>query len=300
MKPLLFCSGTSGLNTVADPVRVRYDREAGVSDLAVAVNIDIDQSGRPSRRQGFSKAQSGNFHSLFCDGGDCYVGRDGDLFRVGSDLSLTGVRSGLAGGRIHYCQVLNEVYYSNGKENGILQGSLSRPWPTGSYHGPDTNRHFSGPPVGIHLALYRARIFIAEGNVLWWSEPHQYGLFDQAKGFARFGTDIIMVAPVANGLFVSDRTKTVFLRGVPGEFVQEQVCTYPAIEHTLAIDKVEGLEIGLQSPGLCRLWASPEGAMLGTAEGQLINLNKEKVIYDENVSQGAGLLRGYQFIHNMK
>jgi hypothetical protein len=295
-----FINGVSGLNTVVDPTRVQYDPKTGVSDLSVAVNIDIDDSGRPGRRQGFTSAQAGNFHSLFCDGGGCYVGKDKALYQVGSDLSLTGVRSGMSGEQIRYCQVLNDIYYSNGTENGIIRAGVSRAFSSDTYVGPDTNRHFAAPPVGRHLAHYRSRIYISDGPVLWWSEPFMYGLFDKAKGFIQFGSDIVMIAPVASGLFVSDRSKTVFLRGVPGGFEQETVCTYPAVEDTLAIDKVEGMEIGLQEPGLCRVWSSPEGAIMGTSGGQVINLNKDKVVYDENVTSGAGLLRGYQFIHNME
>lgn len=299
MKPLKLFNGASGLNTVVDPTRIQYIADAGVSDLAVAVNIDIDQTGRPGRRQGYTLAQSGDFHSLWCNGGDCYVGKTTSLFRVAQDLSLTGVRSSLSGDRLYFCDTPKGVYYSNTVQNGVLNGSASVAWPVETYIGADTNRVFSPAVLGKHLSLYRGRMFIAEGPVLWWSEPFMYGLFDKAKGFAQFDSDILMVAEVATGIYISTRTKTVFLGGTPGEFVQSTVCPYPAIEHTLAIDSVEGMEIGMQNPGLCRVWASPEGAILGTANGQVINLNKEKVIYDESPSNGAGVLRGYQFIHNM-
>ena len=71
--PVTIFSGTTGLNTVVDPVRLPYDSNAGVSDLGVAVNIKIDDSGRPGRVDGFVSLESGGFHSLFCDGGDCFV-----------------------------------------------------------------------------------------------------------------------------------------------------------------------------------------------------------------------------------
>lgn len=299
MEILPLIRGVSGLNTVSDPVRIQYNADSGVSDLSVAVNIDIDKTGRPSRREGFTSLQSGNFHSLWCDGEDCYVGKDTALYQVGADGGIVGVRSGLSGGKIYYCQVHSGVFYSNGSQNGFAVGSNSIAWPIDTYHGPETNRNFSSAPIGTHMGLYKGRIYIAKGPVLWNSELFQYGLFDMAKGFNQFGSDVIMVAPVEAGIFVSDRTATYFMGGVPGEFTLTKVCNYPAVENTLAVNTVEGLEIGLSNPGLCRVWASPEGAILGTSTGQVINLNKEKVVYDENVSNGAGVLKGYQFIHNM-
>lgn len=298
-KPITIFTGASGLNTVDDPTRLPF--KSGVSDLGVAVNVTIDQTRQVDRRPGQTLIASGSFHSLFADGDVCFVAKGGSLYSVASDLSLTGVRSGMSGARIGYCQAGARTYYSNGQENGFIEDSVSWPWTVGKYHGPDTNRNFVAAPVGTHLAFSAGRIFIATNNVLVWSELYRHDLFDLARSFVQFNTDIRMVKPVGAGLFVSTQRRTYFLMGQnPAEFKSICVANYPAIEWSDACEYVEGLEVGLQEPGLCAVWASPEGAILGTSTGQIFNLNKNKINYPSNARKGFGCMVGYQFLHAME
>jgi hypothetical protein len=120
------------------------------------------------------------------------------------------------------------------------------------------------------------------------------------EGFAQFDSDIRMVRSVGSGLFVSSMTKTYFLTGLlPSEFSMKEVASFPAVEWSDARDSVDGGDIGF-NPGLCLLWASPEGAILGTPDGMVINLTKKNIIYPENVNSGFGALVGYEFIHGME
>ena len=300
MKPITIFTGATGLNTVTDPVRIPQQK-SGLSDLQVAVNITIDQSLRVSRRKGVTQLQPGAYHSLFCDGGDCFVIKNSSLYQVAADGSLTGIRSGLTvDQRMDFTQVGYRTYYNNGFQFGWLQGGISNVWAKGTYVGPDTNRVFSGPIVGNHLATFFGRMLISQENVLWWSEPYDFGLFNKAESFVQFNTKILMVKPVSGGCFISTEKKTYFLEGPnPKAWIMKQVANYPAVEWSDAIDYVEGIEVGMQSPGLCALWASQEGAVIGTSTGQMINLNKEKIIYPENAKDGFGCLIGYNFIHGM-
>jgi len=305
-KPRNLFSGTSGLNTVSDPVRISYDPETGVSDLAEAVNITIDQSGRPNRRRGFLKKQDGLFHSAFCDGGDCFCIQDREdnaaIMQIAQDFSLTGIRSGLPlERRVAFCQVGSQTFYLNGLQNGVIEDGVSRPWPVDEYVGVETDRVFSPAPVGEHFAWMNGRMFISEGKVVWWSELFKYGLFEKKKSFWQFHTKIRMIKPVASGLFISDEKNTWFYGfGNPNEpEILAKVADYPALEWSDSIEYVEGADIGLNS-GLCALWSSTEGACLGTASGQFLNLTKEKIIYPKETRQGAGLLVGYNFIHTVR
>ncbi len=294
-------SGSTGLNTVTDPTRIPFDPETGITDLALAVNVAINESKRVNRRTGYAKVQDGNFHSLFCDGGDCLVARGTDLFLVGTDMSVTGIRSGLSGDRISYTQVGNEIYYSNGMDNGRIKGGLSYDWQATEYVGPETTREFFPAPMGNHLAFANGRMFIAEKNVVWWSESYDMGRYDMSRSFWQFPTRVRMIKHVASGTFISDDKATWFYRGTNPLALENivQVAAYPAFEWSDAIDLVEGSEIGLQEVGLCALWASPEGAIAGTPSGRLVNLNRNKIIYPETCRNGAGLLRGFDFIHTI-
>lgn len=300
MKPITIFSGATGLNTVDDPVRLPF-QENGMTDLQVAINISIDQSLRVNRREGVTELQSGSFHSLYSKGNGCFVIKDDSLYQVAVDGSLTGIRSDLTlNKRMDFERAGPRFYYCNGFERGFIKDGVSNVWNIGTYIGPDTNRHFSGPMSGNHLSVFGSRLFIAEGKVLWWSEPYNYSLYNKAESFAQFNSEILMVKPVAGGIFVSTKNRVVFLGGTnPLEFTMQDVTNYPAVEWSDAIELVSASELGFKSSGLCALWASPEGAILGFPSGDTFNLNKEKIIYPENAKEGFGCLKGYNFIHGV-
>lgn len=291
---------SSGLMTIVDPVRIPYDPETGVTALSRAVNITHDRTGRPSRRTGYTLKQSGLFHSLFCNGGACFVGQGPYLYRVGTDYSLQQLRGALSGARISYVQHNEETYYANGFQNGVIRDGVSYSWPAGAYEGPETVRQFSGAPVGQHLAFYSTRWYISVGKELWISEPYGPGLFDLARGLIQFESNIRMIKPVDGGIFISDSKKTWFFAGKDyDDFEQKLAAPYPALEWSDAIDYINAEELGFEVVGHCALWGSQEGAILGTPDGRAMNLTKNKVVYPKVGAQGAGLLRNKNFIHNM-
>ena len=300
MKPVTLLSGTDGINTVVDPVRVPYNKETGISDLAVGINIKIDPTGRISRRVGITQHHAGALHSLFCDGGECLVSSASELFVVGSGFGLTAIRTGMTGNRLSYTHVGPDIFYANGAENGYIRSSISYSWPVQEYRRRETNRQFSEVPVGNHIVWAFNRMWIAVDNVLWYTEPGYPGMLDKANCYFSFHSRLRMVKPVAAGFFISDENDTWFypITNPQKPGLPVRVAAYPATEWSDSIDYVEGKEIG-KEPGLCALWASPEGACLGTASGSFENLNKDKVIYPEQCQSGAGLLRGYSFIHTI-
>ena len=142
-------------------------------------------------------------------------------------------------------------------------------------------------------------MFIAEGKVLWWSEPFNFDIYNKAESFVQFFDDIVMIQPVDNGIFVSTEKKTYFLGGAdPKAFELKEAAQYPSIEWSNTIEKVDASEIGIDG-GLCAVWASREGAILGFSTGQILNLNKNKVVYPDDATTGFGCLRGYNFIHGV-
>lgn len=295
--------GTSGLNTVADPARIPMTK-SGVNDVAEIVNMTVDQYGRPSRRKGFKLLLSGDFHSLFCDRGDCFVakniGSDGAIYRVSKTstdvYALQGIRSGMTmGAKISWLQVGNKTYYANGFERGYIVDGISYAWNVGEYHGIDADKRFSIPENILHLAEHSGCLFASSGNILWWSEPFRYDLFNMTEGFVQFGEAIRMVRPVDGGVYIGTEKNTFFLTGNrPSEFTAHKIAQFGVIEWS------DATEYSPQESGLCAVWVSPEGAMLGTPSGQIVNLNKSKVIYPEQVNKGFGCMVGYHFIHGME
>lgn len=292
--------GSTGLNTVVDPVRAPFDPETGISDLTAAVNVVVDRTGRVSRRDGFANIFNGASHSLFCDGGACLFVTGDELCLLEPDYVRTVIRTGMVDARVDYAQVNDQTYYVNGSQLGVVFNGSDHAWAMTTTLTDTGNRKFIGPIAGEHIAFHLGRIFLSSGTAIMFSEPFAFSHYDLARNIIPLESRIIMMKPVSQGLFISTEKATYFMSGLrPEEFTLLLVAPYPAVEWSAAIDLVDGLEIGLQEPGLCALWASPKGACLGTATGQFRNLTRDKVVYPETSSKGAGLLRGYDFIQNI-
>lgn len=61
-------------------------------------------------------------------------------------------------------------------------------------------------PLGSIVKYYKGRVYIASGNILWYSEPWQYEYFKLDSNYIEFPEDIVEVMPVEDGLWIgSDR-----------------------------------------------------------------------------------------------
>jgi len=298
VKPITLFTSSAGLNTRLDPQRLQagYDNKTGVSEFAQLVNVNIDDRGLPELRPGFTEAVAGEFHSLFCDGGDCFVVQertsDAAIMRVNPGLSLSAVQTGLAKNRrMAWAQNSTDTFYGNGAQDGFIRNGVRSAWPSGSYQGPDDDRDFVTMPPANHIAFFKhAMIVIAIGAVVYVNHsPFQFGLFNPRSGYIGFQSNVVMLAPVQNGIFVSDSERTWFLRKLDTwyGFRQEIVAEYPALEWSLAIGKVALRDVGIDAPGFGRLWGSRDGICLGMDDGSFLNITREKVAYPTGYSSGA-------------
>lgn len=296
-------SAATGVNNWVDNVRTPKDLESGVVDLVAGVNIRLDKSGRPSRRGGYSLRQGGGFHSLFASGNECYVGVDTFIYRVGADLSLTGVRGSMSGARISYVRTPRGILYANGTNKGRLIEGVSSEWSQGEYVGPPTTRQFSGPPAGInHLEYFAGRVFGWVDNALVWSEPFNEDLWNPAKDFLLFPSRGLMVKSIKTGLFVSDEKRTYFLPGTdPQEFqISSAVAEHPALEWGVLPDLVPSTDLGLEGVFNLAVWLSPLGLVYGSGEGTLTYPTRSKINIPTGFRSGAVVRDGQNLIYTMR
>lgn len=294
----IFTSST-GLNTADAEYRTAKD---GVCEFSESLNMSLDKTGRPSLRNGLVLKQAGNYHSLYVNRNVCYVVGGDTLYRMAKDTSLTALRSGLATGvRMSYAQAGNRTYFSNGIQNGYIENDVAHDWTQGEYFNAETNRKYAPVPVGNHLEIHSSRMYIAVDNVLFWSERFRYDLFRVGRNAVQFTSKILMIKSVDSGMFVSTEHNTYFLAGLdPFEFRRIPLLPYPAIEWSVSTERISSIDLGLDSFSLGILWASTEGLIYGTDSGQVINFNKEKINYPEDVQIGFGCLMDYNFIHGVK
>jgi hypothetical protein len=283
---------TKGLNTKVDPVRLRYSKSSGIQELAVAVNVDIDDTGRISRRKGFTQRVAGTFHSLFCHK-DTVLCVTGDAFSVlNADYTATPLRNVTLDERMSYCAVDDKIYYTNGYQTGYVFNRLSYGWVQGTYVGPETDKELSDPPIGSVVAYYNNRVYVAQGKTLWYSEPFNYNAFDLHANFMSFEGQIQMVRPVSTGIFVGTDKITYFLSGAnPAEgFNRLPVCNYAPFRHSdiplngkMVLDPESEPTIQFSSEGESCLWISKEGVCYGGPQGSFQNLTQEKLDLPESL-----------------
>jgi hypothetical protein len=297
---MIIFNGTRGLNTKIDPAQLSKD--GALLDLAVAADVDVNDTGkRISRRKGYTKQTSSAAHSLFCETGPCLFVSGTGLYELNADYTSALMTTVTANARMSYAEINNRIYYMNGHEKGYIQDSINNSWVKGTYYSPATDRVLSDPPIGTIVRYYRNRMYVAQKNVLWYSEPGAFNTFDLARGFVMYATDIRMVRPVEDGIFVSTAKNTYFLKGAtPMEFVQFRVAPYAAIEGSDApfsgslVMSQEGAIIQ-EGPGIAALWLSNEGVCYG-GPGGFYNITLDKIADFPIGLTGSGLVHKGKYV----
>lgn len=113
-----------GINNVDAPERL--EQKDGL-ELREAANVDIDSSGKVTRRKGFNKIYNGtNIHSLFSNQEHTLFVEDGALSLLNSDYTATVLQTGLSRfGRVAYQDIDGDIYFSDGNTTGIYSdGSI--------------------------------------------------------------------------------------------------------------------------------------------------------------------------------
>ncbi len=76
-------------------------------------------------------------------------------------------------------------------------------------------------PAGRLLAFWHGRALVARGAVLYASLPNRWEAFDLRRDFKQFSSDITLVQPVSDGIYVGTETELAFLAGA-----QWDACAY--------------------------------------------------------------------------
>ena len=299
--PISIFSGTTGINNKVDPSRLRFDPKTGIVDLAAAVNTDVDDTGRPSRRRGRTATVRAEAWKNLFGCGSYGIGTKGNaLCVIESDLSYTALRNITSYAKMSYVRDTDGeqdvVYYTNGHENGKIINKVSYAWSVGEK--TSETKEFSAAPIG-HLIEKRKRMFIAQDNILWYSEPNSNDLYRLGTNHFRFMSRTRMVQAVAGGLWVSDSDAIYFLGGEinPSNMempLQEKMADYPVSRGTGV--KVPGSKIGDEGlSGIVVMFTTNKGVCIGTRDGQLINATERKIDLPSSLT-GAGLYKDGKYI----
>lgn len=299
-KPLTIFRASMGLNIKADPTRIAYDKESGVQDLAVAFNVDHDHTGRINRRKGYAAtSRTESVHSLWCDGGPCLFVTGSSLCSLAADYSYVAIATVTPGAPVDYEQVLDKTFWVNGYEKGQVVNNENSDWIIGTYYGPETKRQLSDPPIGTIVAAYSGHMYIAKGEFLFYSEPYSLSAFDLSRGFLPIGSQIRMVRPVDDGIYVGTHKAVYFLSGKdPKKFSSNKVVNSPVIKGTdqeVDLSKIGYENLRQLQTGNGAVWTCEEGICLGMPNGHVFNLTHRKLTARSALS-GSGLVMGDRYL----
>lgn len=125
-KDVIVYAQFDGLRNDVDPER--FD----LGDMTVGNNTDIDQTGRISRRAGYTqRAALAGAHSIWSppQGDICLFVASGQLRMLNDDWTSTSLLT-LADGvsPVSFERVDDRVYFANGTDMGIVEGGVARTW----------------------------------------------------------------------------------------------------------------------------------------------------------------------------
>jgi len=297
-------SGSNGLNTKTDPVRLKFDPRNGISELAACINIDISDDGRISRRAGYTATdRTESWHSLFSCNSYALGVTGNALAVIETDMSKTNIRNVTQNARMSYVRdtdgTKDVIYYANGHETGKVINKLSYSWTAGDYVGATSRKEIYDPPIGHLLEIRNLRMFIAEGNILWYSEPGSLSQFRLAANYFGFPSRIRMVQAVSGGLWISDSENVYFLGGEIAPTLQEmpvqvKKCDCPVIEGTAV--EAPASRIGIEGlSGIVTIFTTTRGVSVGSGDGQLIPVSEHKIEIPSGLT-GSAVYRDGHYI----
>lgn len=183
------------------------------------------------------------------------------------DKGITGVRlymTGLSGTELRrqgtYKAETTTVVASSGEKLGA----------------PAQFQYLSPMPAGRFLKYWRGRIMTARANVLRFSQALNYHLHDERYDFIQMPQRITFVQPVVGGIWVGQTTHVAFLQGSSLEelSIVRKASRAPIPESATYVDS-ESLQGELGGGGNgAALWLAENGYVIGTSDGQLVELHK--------------------------
>ena len=238
--------------------------------LRDALNVDVTAQGSVKTRPGYARVVAGtDCHSLWsplADNFALYVD-DGTLYRLDAAGTRTAVATGF--GRtapVRYAEVNEAIYFTDGFRVGSYHPT-NGPTPHWAAAVPTTigEQSLTPMPAGQHIAYHGARLLVAVGSALLYSEPFTPHLRDEARGFELFPAPITCLAAVEAGVFVV-ADKTYFIAGgLPAQTVRA-VLEYGAPEQQPSYRKDGSAH-----------WMSERGLVSCTRAGEIANLQEAHV-----------------------
>lgn len=135
-----------GLNNMTDPLRL------GLEWLQVADDINITDTGAIERRDGYELALAGDISGAYAtdDRAHMYIVDAGTLKNVLPDLSTRTYMTGMARTPVHWAEINEQVFFTNGIDSGVVHTSGVWDWDWTAPAQPDVRASSGALPKGTY------------------------------------------------------------------------------------------------------------------------------------------------------
>jgi hypothetical protein len=282
-----------GVDQVSAETSLTSNPKTGQSAARRIVNLDVTNNHTLIRRSGTTQVVAGECHSLwsppdsdtgyFVDGTTLYK-----LYEDQTDDLVIGLTPGFA---VSYAQVADDVFWSNGVQSGILRGGLmNEAWEPDDTTGP-LGQTYMAQVKGSIVRHFAGRIYVADGRILWATEPMDYTRVDLMRGFMMLESEITLLEPVSNGIFVGTASEGVrFLSGT--DFKQMRLLNADSLTPV----RGSGLSVDgavFESVGQGAAWLTERGWVFGAGDGSTKRLTDKQIALPAYES-AASLLREHE------
>ncbi len=146
-------------------------------------------------------------------------------------------------------------------------------------------RYMTTMPAGHLLTYHQQRLYVAVNNVVYYSEPFQYGLTRVTRNFLQFPSKITLMVSTDDGMYIADEDHTYYVNGRnPEEFAITTVADYGAVEGTAV--EIPRDYFGEGKGSRAWMWVTREG-VCGGVGGEFTNLTKGRYAVPESLSGTA-------------
>ncbi|MEE9383929.1 MAG: hypothetical protein V3V08_11000 [Nannocystaceae bacterium] len=176
--------------------------------------------------------------------------------------------TGPSGGQLYFHEALPSGFptFVIRRVNHPTEGALLHPLET---------QFGEQPPPGHLLEYHNGRIYIAQGNVVWATEPQRLGLVKPAVSYWQFPERVTVLQAVVDGMYVASDV-TYFLGGIDTDGLASRiVLEYGAVEGT-------GLTIDNDREAARKAaWFSHKGFVVAGPSGDARNVTIDRIAVSE-------------------
>lgn len=146
-------------------------------------------------------------------------------------------------------------------------------------------------PKGSIVRWFSGRMYIAQDNILWWSEPYQYDHFDFTKNYYYFDEEITAVCPMPGGIWVSS-DKIYY---ISGKDPHEGRLTEKGLARVVRGSDVKfsGAYIFIENTPLGYKWlvTTDLGIFVLFNDGVILNISEQNVSFPKAHDAAAGFIQ---------